>query len=113
MIYDRLTTRYTFACPEHGDTRVALSRFDVDLGSRSLALGTLRLGRPEVWVRWTGSQWILPGFAAGPAAPAGTALPTGIAGARQVEVQDPSNPSAAPTYAYVMLSTDAGPKPAD
>ena len=27
MIYDRLTTRYTFACPEHGDTRVALSRF--------------------------------------------------------------------------------------
>jgi len=27
VIYDRLTTRYTFACPEHGDTRVALSRF--------------------------------------------------------------------------------------
>ena len=27
MIYDRLTTRYSFACPEHGDTRVALSRF--------------------------------------------------------------------------------------
>ena len=27
MIYDTLTTRYTFACPEHGDTRVALSRF--------------------------------------------------------------------------------------
>ena len=27
MIYDRLTTRYTFACPEHGDTRVALSSF--------------------------------------------------------------------------------------
>src|SRR5213080_1036739 len=26
-MYDRLTTRYTFACPEHGDTRVALSRF--------------------------------------------------------------------------------------
>jgi hypothetical protein len=27
VIYDTLTTRYTFACPEHGDTRVALSRF--------------------------------------------------------------------------------------
>ena len=27
MIYDTLTTRYIFACPEHGDTRVALSRF--------------------------------------------------------------------------------------
>ena len=27
MIYDTLTTRYTFACPDHGDTRVALSRF--------------------------------------------------------------------------------------
>lgn len=27
MIYDRLTSRYTFACPERGDTRVALSRF--------------------------------------------------------------------------------------
>jgi len=26
-MYDRLTTRYTFACPEHGDTRVALSSF--------------------------------------------------------------------------------------
>jgi hypothetical protein len=27
VIYDTLTTRYTFACPDHGDTRVALSRF--------------------------------------------------------------------------------------
>ena len=27
VIYDSLTTRYTFACPEHGDTQVALSRF--------------------------------------------------------------------------------------
>ena len=27
MIYDTLTTRYTFACPDHGDTQVALSRF--------------------------------------------------------------------------------------
>src|SRR5438445_8112026 len=26
-MYDRLTTRYTFACPQHGDTRVALSSF--------------------------------------------------------------------------------------
>src|SRR5438046_4753911 len=26
-MYDRLTTRYTFACPEHGDARVALSSF--------------------------------------------------------------------------------------
>jgi hypothetical protein len=27
VIYDTLTTRYSFACPEHGETRVALSRF--------------------------------------------------------------------------------------
>ncbi|HKA26744.1 MAG TPA: hypothetical protein VKD88_05180 [Gaiellaceae bacterium] len=27
MIYDSLTTRYTFACPERGDSRVPLSRF--------------------------------------------------------------------------------------
>jgi hypothetical protein len=27
VIYNSLTTRYTFACPEHGETRVALSRF--------------------------------------------------------------------------------------
>jgi hypothetical protein len=26
-MYDRLTTRYTFACPRHGETRVTLSRF--------------------------------------------------------------------------------------
>jgi hypothetical protein len=26
-MYDRLTTQYTFACPGHGDTRIALSRF--------------------------------------------------------------------------------------
>ena len=26
-MYDHLTTRYTFACPEHGDARVALSSF--------------------------------------------------------------------------------------
>jgi hypothetical protein len=26
-MYDRLTTRYTFACPRHGETRVALSSF--------------------------------------------------------------------------------------
>jgi hypothetical protein len=26
-MYDGLTTRYTFACPEHGDTRVSLSSF--------------------------------------------------------------------------------------
>jgi predicted RNA-binding Zn-ribbon protein involved in translation (DUF1610 family) len=26
-MYDELTTRYTFACPEHGETRVPLSRF--------------------------------------------------------------------------------------
>ena len=26
-MYDRLTTRYTFACPKHGDSRVALSSF--------------------------------------------------------------------------------------
>jgi len=26
-MYDGLTTRYTFPCPEHGDTRVALSSF--------------------------------------------------------------------------------------
>src|SRR5205823_14286700 len=48
---------------------VELSRFDVDLGRRSVALGALRLRGPEVWVRRTGSELTIPGLAAGPTAP--------------------------------------------
>ncbi|HUE29933.1 MAG TPA: DUF748 domain-containing protein [Verrucomicrobiae bacterium] len=45
--------------------RVALSRFDVDLGRRSVALGQLRLRGPEAWVLRTGSGLVIPGLAAG------------------------------------------------
>ncbi len=44
-----------------------LSRFDLDLGRRSVALGALRLRGPEVWVRGMGSALTIPGLAAGPA----------------------------------------------
>jgi len=47
-----------------------LSRFDLDLGRRSVALGALRLRGPEVWVRRTGSELTIPGLAAGLASPA-------------------------------------------
>jgi hypothetical protein len=51
---------------------------------------------------------------AGAQAPAGTALPAGIAGAKVVTITDPTNPTAAPTYVYVMRADDtaAAPKPA-
>ena len=39
---------------------------------------------------------------AGPQAPSGAALPKGIADAREIRIDDPTNPKAAPTYAYVM-----------
>ena len=48
---------------------------------------------------------------AGPQAPPGTPLPTGIASAYEVTVADPANPSK-PTFAYVMLANANGPKPA-
>src|SRR5206468_10748976 len=50
---------------------VELSRFDVDLGRRSVALGALRRRGPEVWVRRTGSELTISGRAAGPASAAG------------------------------------------
>src|SRR5439155_667468 len=46
-----------------------LSRFDLDLGRRSVALGALRLRGPEVWVRRTGSELTIPGLAAALAPP--------------------------------------------
>src|SRR4029077_18523980 len=49
---------------------------------------------------------------AGPAAPEGAKLPKGIAGLKTVTLTDPTNPSAAPTYVYVMKAGDGGPKPA-
>ena len=49
---------------------------------------------------------------AGAQAPAGTPLPAGIEGAKEVAVRDPSNPSMAPVYAYVMKASADGPKPA-
>ena len=48
---------------------VGLSRFDVDLDRRSVALGQLRLRGPEVWVLRTGSGLNIPGLAAGVASP--------------------------------------------
>ena len=49
---------------------------------------------------------------AGPQAPSGTPLPKGIVGMHEVRLTDPSNPSAPPTFAYVMKSSAKGPKPA-
>src|SRR5439155_20927270 len=48
---------------------------------------------------------------AGPQAPAGTPLPAGIASSYEVLVGDPANPTQ-PTFAYVMLASATGPKPA-
>jgi hypothetical protein len=48
----------------------------------------------------------------GPQAPAGKALPRGIAAMREVQITDPSHPGAAPSYVYVMVSGPGGPKPA-
>jgi hypothetical protein len=49
---------------------------------------------------------------AGAKAPAGAALPKGIDGVREVRIDDPTNPSAATRYAYVMKAAADGPKPA-
>jgi len=49
---------------------------------------------------------------AGAQAPAGAQLPKGIDGVRAVRIDDPTNPSAAPKYAYVMKAAADGPKPA-
>jgi hypothetical protein len=48
---------------------------------------------------------------AGSQAPAGATLPKGIEGVREVRVDDPTNPGAAPKYAYVMKAAANGPKP--
>src|SRR5205823_6017908 len=45
-------------------------------------------------------------------APAGTALPAGIDGAKQVTIADPTNPAASSGYVYIMRATATGPKPA-
>jgi len=52
-------------------------------------------------------------FDAGPAAPSGTSLPSGIAGAYRVAIVDPYRPTV-PTYVYVMLADNSkhAPKPA-
>jgi hypothetical protein len=49
---------------------------------------------------------------AGGAAPASAKLPPGITGYKSVTVLDPTNPTAAPRYVYVMRSGPAGPKAA-
>jgi hypothetical protein len=49
---------------------------------------------------------------AGPQAPSDAPAPAGIEGVKQVAVTDPTNPSAAPTYVYVMKASASGPKPA-
>src|SRR3954453_22167039 len=48
---------------------------------------------------------------AGAQAPAGATLPKGIEGVREVRVDDPTTPGAAPRYAYVMKAAADGPKP--
>ena len=48
---------------------------------------------------------------AGPQAPAGAPLPTGIESASEIVIADPSNPANV-AYAYVMKATDGGPTPA-
>jgi hypothetical protein len=48
----------------------------------------------------------------GPRAPANAQAPKGIGGVKEVTVQDPNNPTAAPTYVYVMKANDGGPKAA-
>src|SRR5436190_6910537 len=49
---------------------------------------------------------------AGPQAPAGASLPKGIADMRKVRIDDPTNPKAKPTYAYVMKAAPNGAKAA-
>src|SRR4051794_28231120 len=49
---------------------------------------------------------------AGAQAPSDAPLPAGIDSVRQVRIDDPSNPGAAPAYAYVMKAKPDGPKPA-
>src|SRR2546423_4350390 len=49
---------------------------------------------------------------AGPQAPAGTKAPSGISDVREVTINDPNDPQAAPTYVYVMAAAAHGPKPA-
>ncbi len=49
---------------------------------------------------------------AGPQAPSGSKAPAGIGAVQEVAINDPNNPSAAPTYVYVMKANDGGPKPA-
>ena len=51
-------------------------------------------------------------FNAGPQAPAGAQVPAGIEGVKTVTITDPTNPSATPTYVYVMRAGPKGPKPA-
>jgi len=49
---------------------------------------------------------------AGPQAPSGAPLPKGIVGVKEVTVTDPTQPSSAPAYVYVMKAGPHGPKPA-
>ncbi|MEJ7785284.1 MAG: hypothetical protein WKF96_10810 [Solirubrobacteraceae bacterium] len=49
---------------------------------------------------------------AGDMAPTGAELPKGIDGVKRVTLLDPSDPGAAPRYAYVMRAAEDGPKPA-
>jgi hypothetical protein len=46
---------------------------------------------------------------AGPQAPSDAKLPKGVEDMREVKVSDPTNPNAAPTYAYVMKAGAKGP----
>src|SRR5204863_9405617 len=49
---------------------------------------------------------------AGPQAPAGTKAPNGTSDVREVKVNDPNDPQAAPTYVDVTVGADRGAKAA-
>ena len=49
---------------------------------------------------------------AGPKAPSGAQLPKGIVGAKEVALNDPTNPTAATGYVYVMQAAANGPRAA-
>jgi hypothetical protein len=48
---------------------------------------------------------------AGPAAPGDASLPSNIEAAKRIAIADPSDPSAAPRYVYVMKARAGGPEP--
>ena len=89
---------------------VQLSRFDFDVGRRSVALGALRLRGPEVWVRGMGSALTIPGLAAGPASPAdGPAWTVTLASADIADGTVHHLESGEPSFDVTLERVHAGP----